>query len=618
MVENVYEQRFQEIFWKYCKLIHVEQRNHLRNKLKGLGKSCDSDPWAIFGSGLFADQMCSQAELTSYENLYGILDNATEKIGTSFYGVPIKNPETVLEDGVKTVLNCTLLYSEEIKAQLHALDPAIEVIDLIQGEYTYNGIPLGCENKLDFDHILEEEEQSGVSGYFAPSCPQLYVLHNLYETSEVPEEKQFLLQGLIDCYVWMKDFISAFHWIDIYVATYGAGQYDLLKKDLELLLSDLKTALKARETKDILTVLLDNLPSGKFYDKDLFPYLNTLAEEGTCYKKAYSPGVYTSESMSAIWRNMPVTKLLEKGSREEIPFQSQLEKQKYTSGSSSFFKPLKITLPKESETRYFYQEGTLFQHFFMGLTLTQQYWSGMTFMASQTEKTFFFIHELVETHRPFLCGRFQNWQELNLYGTKNLETSPKIRQELLMKRLPELYSYVDEQSAFYLSMLGEQAVKVIFADHGKHIESVISCHDPIRSEWCFSDHFHVPLVLHGSGIEEKEITDVFSTQYLSLILAQLIGEDVEIPKQTYAQIGMLAIREPALRNVRLKYGFTYESDGFRVFLDEEYKMVRNSRGECRYFAMAHETEEIHDPALIAVIQERFGHLLTEDEYYTKD
>lgn len=605
MLDNIYEERIHEIFSRYCLPVHLENRQKISDNLKRLIGSYGEFPVAFFGAGIGAEFLLSFIDFSDFPTVDCFLDNNQTLWGSDFCGLQVKNPESVLESGVKVVFQCTFLFYQEVKEQFQQIDPEIVVIDLMKEIYChdgedYDGYRLGGLSMLN-GRKMEPYDLSSVS------YVDIYIYNRLYETSV--DQKQEYLECLISSYLLIRDFVNAFHFIDVYVETYGTGKYDLLKKEVELLLSDLQSALKVRETNDILVVLLDNLPAEKGYDPKYFPYLNQLAKEGTYYTNAYSSGQYTTESLSSIWRQLPLVALHQEGRSAEVAFRSVLEQEGYRSGASYAFYT-KLTCAQDVPTQYIYEEGKIFQETREKGMLSAQCWLALTYIASKKEKAFFMAHTVSETHIPYYCGRYQSKENVLISG-KSPQGPLKERIE---KRMPDIYAYVDEQCKFYLSMLGEHTKKVIFADHGSYGHTII---DGENREILprYSVKYHVPLILHGAEIEQKQEDSLFSLVYFPDLLHGLMDGKTKPPEQTYIQTGLLKIYNERLRTGHIALGFGYEIDGFNLFLDEEYKMVRNAHGECRYYAMAKETEEIHDTAIIDIIRGRFAHLFTEDECY---
>lgn len=608
MIENQYEKRIKEIFSRFCQPVHEKNRALLGTRMAQILTPYTQEPWALFGTGELTEILFQFLDFSKLQNFKGFFVNDPDKWGTEYFGGIIHNPDTVVNMDVKTLFNFTISYYAEVVQQFSTLNPNIKVIDFMtevhHAHSDFDGYQLGCGYiqfcKRQVPTPLDVESVTYLD---------LYIYRRLYETTEDPQEKKELLEYIIASYVLMRDFVNGFLYMDRFVADYGGGHYDVLKQELESVLQDLKECLQARETRDILLVLLDNLSAHYFYKKDEFSYLNKLAQEGTYYEKAYSPSLFTSESLSATWRKTPAHQLFQEIG--DIGMKAEVDKRGYTSGAC-FSHQKKITGPTQSPPRYLYDNHEIFQDTLQKEMLPQQYWYALTAIATAETPHFVMMHAINETHHPFYCGGYQTGE--NMYPSGKPVATPEVNQAFLMKRLSDVFTYVDVQSEFYLSMLGEAAVKVVFADHGRCLEALYTKDHPVHSPFQSSRNFHIPLIVHGGNVPQKQVSSVCSTLYLSDLLTGLMDGKDYVPSQPYGQVANLAIRSEALRK-QLKYEVDYEVDGFRMVLDEEYKMIRNAHGVCRYFAMAQEHEELHDPLVIAEIQRRFAPLFAEEESF---
>lgn len=603
MRENQYEKKVQEIFSRYCRPPQMSTNQLLRQKVLSFAEAQKGAPWVLFGAGRLTRELLEEVDLSGMSGMQGILDNNESLWDSDFLGTKIVNPSRIKELGVQSVLLCMLHGYEDRKAELLALHPSLQVVDVLEEIRNDGGYATGvCLSYQDTYHMLQQEKCSMIA------YTDLYFFKRRYETTTDEKEKKTLLSNQIDTYIWMRDFVNGFHLMDLYVANYGGGHYDLLKQELEDLLQDLKETLQDRTHKDMLLVLLDSLPAVQFYGNKEFSYLQSLAKEGTSYTKAYSPGIFTSESLSSMWRKVPVMQLAEEGGTMDTPFSKVLQAQGYSSGVA-YSRDIKKIPPKGVEPQQFYEEGVLFQETSMEETLPQQYWCALTSMATAAKPHFFMIHSINETHEPFYCGRFQ---QKDVIAKNNVDYTRGQLQDSLNRRFSDVFTYVDEQSAFYLSMLGTQTKKVFFADHGNHYETILSLDDPEKTPRRYSDSFHVPFFIHGGGVPQQEISTLFSTLYLSDVLEGLLDGVTTVPPQEMVEIALLPFRSETLIAQWVDHGFEYEISGLHIVLDEEYKMVQNGNGDCLYYAMKEEGTEIQDPTLVAVIQTKLGHGFHKD------
>ena len=84
---------------------------------------------------------------------------------------------------------------------------------------------------------------------------KVYEIRQAYLNADCTEKSR-LLPKLIKNYILLKDFTNAFQYIDIYVAGCypDSRRYETLKKDLLLLLQDVKDCITRRRKKDIIKI----------------------------------------------------------------------------------------------------------------------------------------------------------------------------------------------------------------------------------------------------------------------------------------------------------------------------------------------------------------------------
>ncbi len=592
MQETKYETRINEIIGRYCKPLpktELEEISGLQ-RLKELIALHGDEPWAIWGAGRAVNILWEAEKFTESETFQGYFDSNQKLWGQEFCGSTIKASDSLRNTEIKTIFLCVLRFFPGMKEQIESINPQILVIDLYQPEgeiYEYNGYRVGrC------DSITSH------SGYDAT-----YVFYQLYCQTEDLSLKKKYLELLISAYAEIRDFINLFNQIQLYLTEFGTGHYDLFQEELERLLSDLQLDLRQRKGKDILFVLLDNLSAENCYENPSFSYINHLAKEGIQYTHAYSSGVFTSESTSAMWRETPVVKLKRKDSSDSVLLKEALQKNMYR---SFWVGPRKIKLIFPQDEVIMYQkDGLIFDKSLFKRELPNQYWQALTYFAEGKEQCFSMIHAITETHHPYRCGNYGTIVEpLPIPHVQNRTHRISMRD----KRKPTVYSYVDQQSEFYLSMLSEETIKVIFADHGGTVDS----------GFYHSIKFHVPLIIQGTDIPPQRNNQLFSTLYLPQLVEGLMqGKIIRDVNCNYVQVGQLKIRNEATRKEFIEAGFNYEVSGFNLFLNKEYKMIRNGEGEFRYFLMENEEEQVTDPEIIKKIKERFGHLFEDEDIYSE-
>lgn len=597
MTNNKYEQKVRELEEKYCPYRNEFTEEGLLLDINALLTSYDKAAWGIFGAGFSTDNILKKIDLGRFSHFTGFLDNNRELQGTNFHGFPVIAPSDIPSYQIKSV--AVSIYNlpvvDEIQKDLQEKYPDLIIHDMFQSSYRYQGYR-GREPR---------------NSHYNYSYMDFYVMQQLLAHATLLEDKKKFLEILIERHLNIRDFLITFDYIDQYISLFGTGHYDCLKTELEEVLLELRQDLQKRTQKDIFMVLLDALGREQCYNEEDFPFLNKLAEKGLKFEKAYSTALFTSESLSSVWKQKPVVRLRKEGV-ERLPLKEMMSKHHY------FLQGIATTdikIVSQSDTKQsFYQDSMVFDESAVVQELPLQFWWMLTSMAEQTKPCISWLHAIAETHPPYHCGKYN--LEKNVFGeTESIFYSNEWK-KYVVDRIPQAFQYVDQQCEFYLSMLGDHAIKIIFADHGAmDNRKEIFSEEMLKKDKSFGKTAGIPLIIHGGTVKKEVNRALFSLEDMPELLEGLIDGNLCLPPREYVQVGFLSIRSEALKKIWVEHGIQFAMTGFNLFLDQDHEMQRNGAGGNRYFSVSKNWEEITEPTVINQIRKKFEHLFLEDDCY---
>lgn len=320
------------------------------------------------------------------------------------------------------------------------------------------------------------------------------------EADEV--EKVNFLKKLIKEYLLLKDFINAFYYIDIYVTNRypDHSQYENLKKEIDILLCDIKKCIEKRKKKDIIINWVDAL---SYYDIPGFLFLKRQADEGICFENAYTVMPWTTETTKTILSGeYPIEgKLFLRGdlSNDNTRLLNLLDKNGYE------FKY--CGMPKFA--KLFDGEDIAYIHYFESKFCgsMQKQWDALDILCKSERPQCVLIHTLRETHEPFICGEGDT---LQWFGS----TKADWQQEACRKQAEISGDYIDKQLNFYEDFYGEDAIKIYMSDHGRVGNSPMD-----------EKKIHIMLSINAKNLHAKAIKGMFSLVQFPDLIQMLIFEE---------------------------------------------------------------------------------------------
>lgn len=381
-------------------------------------------------------------------------------------------PSQIMEKGITCIFISSKVYAKEMRTTLQNIKYDGEIIDI----YTeYHEII--SDFFIDYKVLNTDRKR-----YFSDN-----------------KNKEYNIEKVIKDYLVLKDFSSAFIFIDEYIERdyKKKGLYLALKNEIQSLLNKIRERVNSRDSKDIIINWVDAV---SFYDIRKINYLEKVREKGTEFLNAYTVMPWTTETTKTIMFG-------------QYPIEGKLyEKNRIPSKEAELLKILKQAgytfvycgLPKMSR---FYDSDVICP---IGLYDTkwsssiQKQWDAIAYLCENQEPACILIHTLRETHEPFVSGRGET---CNWYGS----TRKDWELEEMRKQSQEADMYISEQLDFYSNLYGKKSICVYMSDHGRVANSPMD-----------ETKIHTMLFITGEEIEKKKIRDMFSLVDFSKIIEKLV------------------------------------------------------------------------------------------------
>ncbi len=433
--------------------------------------------------------------------------------------------------------------------------------------FTLNGLELDYEYYDIFGgmhHINSTGEKSSDFIHFNIYNTIFYDKKALKITDNM-KLKEIYMQKIIFDYLYCRDFISVEEYIDQYISNKYTMYEDYKNAwyEINMLIYKIKHSISQRKNKDIIMFWLDALEYGEHKD---MTFLNNIYKNTLIFENAYTVTPYTHSTIKTIFcskkvvddRSFKIPCVTAKNS----PLISSLKEKdirfKYYGYSNQFGKDLK--------SRYVITRST---------PASKIYWNMLNDIINTKETTFNLLHEVYETHFPFVSGNIDTdrliWKDAML-GDEPVS----INDQQLMSR-----NYIDKQLEFYSSLLPKNAIKIYMSDHG-HTKY---------------GKFHTVLKVQHRKYKSKQYKELFSYIDFNRLIEKLIDYDNQSFSdlfRKYVQIQDIDYYfEKAIKAAIQKDAFDCDTlFGYRGVITSLHTYIRYNHGEEVYFNNENNSQKI--------------------------
>lgn len=308
---------------------------------------------------------------------------------------------------------------------------------------------------------------------------ELFIQKRKLENAKSIQLRRMYLEKIIFLSLYVKNFIAAEAYIrelkKICVHAVAIAAWS----EIQLLLREMKDALKSRKKNDIIMFWIDALGYGTGKNMQ---YLQGKLKDGINFANAFTVTPYTNPTLKTIFCEMKEVddKAYQLG-KIGVSDSSVLQ---YLEGKEYVFKAV------SGYMQLF--DGKLRSKTYHDLYApsSEIFWDALNNLLCDNEKKFLCVHALREAHYPFLL--------INMKDTEIFDDSR--RRDLALEEL-------DAQLKFYNDFLGENIIQIIMSDHG---------HSPFR------EGFHVYMSVNAKKFQPRTIKEMFTYTDFHILLRQII------------------------------------------------------------------------------------------------
>ena len=483
--------------------------------------------------------------LTEFKDIlkvdYLIDQNPTDVISDILdMGIPIY---TNVLDIADTIIISSFDYRNEIKQEL---------------------LSVGCEHVIDLYDVLEQNGynlQCEFYNYFREPYRLLIELKHQYIKEKDRNVKDSLLLKLVKECLGIRDFVSAFDWIQEYCDEKfsRAEEIETLKTELISFLSDLKIRMNHKENRDIIWFWQDGLPQ---YIVNQMPFLGSMKKRGVYFNQSYSHNPVTRSVYGNILdKTMEVDRYKGKYKTKNHLLTTYLQEKGY-----QIFKIQEVEKNNINLNNYDYN---IARTLLIGnIASTELYWSALRTLLLTNEKMVLLLHTGVETHIPVMAPTLDQYYN---HGAEYLaERFDDIGRNKYLQVLKKTSRYVDQELRFFTEILGESVIKIYMSDHG----DILS-----KESYTFTrDSIQTVLAVESSKLKPKQFDKLFPLSNFLELFKYILDPTEENEKNMFVEdmriTGVdfynLKLIQQLIKMDFAKFGIAY--DGY-LTTDDRYVML---------------------------------------------
>lgn len=573
-----YELKKEQCIWKeeVSKIIQEGMQKLIEEK------QYDNPQIAIWGAGEHTEYLLELDFIHSF-NIICIVDKNKELVGEKIGDFIIQSIDTINSMNIDIVIISSYAHRKDIKEELNIHFPTIQTFDIYNTDRKIYRKPFYPKKSKN----INEEVYS-----------DLIYCTNWYESERNEKSLYYLIQ---ECLA-IRDFASAKYLINAYIcARYKhSDKMYLFINELEGLLSEIKIKLSKSEQENILFIILDSLRSKDLNNENhytLMPYLKAMSEKSLNFTNAFSPGLYTKESLRAVF------------SEEQLFINKTFEIEKIGCNNSMFFKEL-----KRKGYEFFNFSGLDFfdDQTFVNVggqliynPVSRILWTYICEKLNFTQKKNFSYAHMLEAHWPYLCCYLKEIHEKHkIIIDDTCEHTAKYLKAI---------QYLDSQLEFYLELLPEDETIIICSDHG-HQLITYGYYDYDITRWGDNAN-HVVCMIKNMNNKAVKIDQLFSTKDLcKCILDSTNNKQFRLVSRQYIIAERMPLYNPLLKEEFISKGLVKQIQGIRMIRSDTEKYFIYEDGTEEYYLLTDERVNLIDDPTYSDRVEFFRNL-EENKYF---
>lgn len=386
---------------------------------------------------------------------------------------------------------------------------------------------------------------------------ELFYTFKAYQRAEDFGSRSFYLQRVIFICLFIKDISSAKKYLSLYCEQKlnAFAEYEHALSALNQLLEEIRIAMQARRSQSIWMFWLDALEYG---DDQNMPFLQSISKEGITFENAYTVTPYTQSTLRTLFFGKKVgdekAYAIERIDEDSSILYRALKKR----GVACWYYGLYwMMFPKENNLSVCWHRQ--YPH-------TARFWNAISKMLTEDRSVFLLLHELTGSHWPYLCGDPEELAECfypdpyHGFASRNQQS----RQKKSSLRI------LDEQLAFYTSLLPANDIKIYMSDHGE---------TPLG-------RFHTVFKIAGGGVPKMEIPGLFTYLDFYKLVEHLLDSDFSaIPQleRAYVEVQDLPYYNGYAIGQYLKQKSIAHLLGYRGIVTSNMVYIKNDFGKEEYW-----------------------------------
>ena len=434
-------------------------------------------------------------------------------------------------------------------------------------------------NKINLVDLYDELEKKNI----ILTAPYYFYRKGFYETSlylkskyEANKSEENLVL-LINSLLVLKDFVSAFKYIDIYINNKYSNYmvYSDVKNNLKQLINSIKHYINNQNLNHIIMYWIDAVPFEKL---KYIPYLHNKKDESLFFERVYSSCPNTHPTMHTIFQETQRIDDYLFSKKKISEENSKLLREIRDAGYE--FKYIGHVADNHIEKEYIYLEDeSVFDDDKFSFSMCDTYWKMLQKIIDTKVPLFVIVHTICETHRPFISfGVGENY-------------SYKFKEAINSNQIECNYKYINEELKFYNEIIPNNIVKIYMSDHGINF---------MRNEWNFLERkIRTFCIIDGGNIKPAKIEEILSYKNMIYVIKFILTNEkgyIQKAVDKYALLQDVDLYNKSRVNKTIKENNHIYGMAYRCVVTKFDKFIKIANGKEIYYKLENENINLIDCA----------------------